>query len=72
MSTNNLLIKDCVIEDALSEFSVFIDPNQNSDDPPIRDGILPLYSPIVFEDNEIRGGFFMLTGYITPLIIMQF
>jgi parallel beta-helix repeat protein len=58
MRINNLLVEDCVIEDSLSNYSVFIDPHQNSDMPPIREGVTPLYNPVVFKANIIRGGFY--------------
>ncbi len=53
---SGLKIENCRIFDPIGSYAVYIDPNQYSDYPPIREGTLPFYKPATLYNNYIRGG----------------
>jgi parallel beta-helix repeat protein len=53
---SGLRIENCRICSPVSGYGVYIDPNQYSDYPPIREGTLPFYQPVILTNNHIRGG----------------
>lgn len=53
---SGLLIEDCIIEASGNDSAVLINPFQNSDQPPIRNGTDPFSSPVNLVDNEVIGG----------------
>jgi parallel beta-helix repeat protein len=55
---NGLSIDNCFIETNGDDYAVYIDPNQFSDFPPLRNGTNPFSNPVELTDNHIRGGIF--------------
>ncbi|HHH79986.1 MAG TPA: hypothetical protein ENL13_03695 [Thermoplasmatales archaeon] len=56
MNVSGLRVENCVIKNPVGGYAVVIDPGQNPDDPPIRNGTGPFSDPVVFDGNVVRGG----------------
>ena len=55
---SGLIIANCIIEDPDIGVALYIDPNNYSDIPPIRDGTDLFGTPVYIFDNVITGGFY--------------
>lgn len=53
---SGLTIENCIIKNPQGGKAVYLDPNQNSDQPAIRNGTNPFIDPITLDNNEIQGG----------------
>ena len=53
---SGLTIENCIIKNPQGGKAVYLDPNQNSDQPAIRNGTNPFIKPVTLNNNEIHGG----------------
>ncbi|MCJ7570525.1 MAG: right-handed parallel beta-helix repeat-containing protein, partial [Candidatus Thermoplasmatota archaeon] len=56
--TSGLIVQNCIIENPLKGYAVYIDPHNYSINPLTRRGIKPLNDPIQFKYCYIRDGFY--------------
>ena len=55
---SGLTIKNCIIKNPDFGYAVYIDPNNYSDSPPIRDGTDIFHDPVLIDNNNIEGGIY--------------